>query len=291
VVENDGKVTVIDLDTRTEVLQVRDRNGKPVLDRDGKPEAVRIDPKDLNKAQAVYLLQDSLHFYVAVHGPSDPNQNPFGGPWSNLIPGSGIRTFPVNGMFYAIKRDTGEINWHNPVEQQMVILEHFQDMPMVLFTSRYQKWGGGGVNRFPVQACAVKSIDKVTGKLLFDQREIPNGTQFHALNLDLRGGRIDFVGFNMKIIHYLAGAGAEGDGRTGAAGTSGGGQGGLGGAPGGAGGQGGVGGAPGRAGGQGAEAAAIRAKLEAELIRQQVEIELRKQQLEREAIRRAIEKK
>src|SRR5262249_6262994 len=104
VVEADGKVTVIDLVARKEAALGQDRNGKPIV--------ARVDPKHLEKAQAVYLLRDSMNSYVLVNGPLDPNQNPFGGPMTNLIPGSGIRALPVNGYVYGFPRGVGEM-WHS----------------------------------------------------------------------------------------------------------------------------------------------------------------------------------
>lgn len=197
VVEADGRVTVVDLVTHKEVL-------KTLNEKEGQAKGtLTVNPKHLDKATAIHLLHDSSNFYLAINGTADPAANPFGGPWPNLVPASGIRTLPVNGEFYAIRRDNAEIRWHWPVQQQMIVLEHFADMPMVLFTARAQK-PVGPQGRFGVQQVAmVKSLDKRTGKHLYDQPEIPNGTQFYGLNMDLRAGRIELVGYNMKIIHYL----------------------------------------------------------------------------------------
>lgn len=46
---------------------------------------------------------------------------------------------------------------------------------------------------------AAKSIDKRTGKLIYDNENIPNGIQFHNLNLDLKNGKIEFVNYQLKI--------------------------------------------------------------------------------------------
>lgn len=275
VVEADGRVSVIDLTTRTEVFPVRDRDGKA---------AVRVDPKHLHKAQAVHLLHDRLNFYLAINGPNDANVNLRGGPWSNLVPGSGIRALPVNGEVYAFERDSGALRWRASVPQQMLVLEHFADLPIMLFTA--QRWGGAGGNRFPVTA--VKSIDKRTGKLLYDPPEMVNGTQFYALNLDLRAGRIDLLGYNIRVTHYLVGAGTAEAGGTGGGPASA--NRGAAGAR--------TGAAPGvgvRPPAGAVEAARIQAQIEAqlrlqqELLRRQQELELlRQQQLEQ--LRKKIDK-
>ncbi len=205
-VDPKGKVTVLDLRTRQEVL------------------AAQMQPEHVEKATAVHLLQDSANFYVAVNAPLDANQNPAGQAMSNLMPNTGMRSLPVNGALYAFDKVTAKTQWYAQAPQQMIVLEHFAELPMVLCTSRYQKWAGGvgAPNRFAMWVGAIKSIDKRTGKLLLDDDNLPNGMQFHALQLDPRGGKIDFVAYQMKITHFLTGgtASADAGGKTGASSTA-----------------------------------------------------------------------
>jgi outer membrane protein assembly factor BamB len=185
VIEPDGQVTLVNLNTQKDVLKST------------------IDPKHIAKAQAVYLLEDGQHYYLAINGPTDANNNPFGPPQSGLMPGSGMRSLPVNGYFYALDRQTGKVRWNSEVLQQMVVLEHFREMPILLFSSRSNRWGGAGPNRFQQQETAFRSIDKRTGKMLIDKPDIGNGVMFHALNMDLRAGKIELISQQLKITHYL----------------------------------------------------------------------------------------
>src|SRR5262249_52953267 len=57
--------------------------------------------------------------------------------------------------------------------------------------------------KFQQQVMAVKSIDKRTGKLLYDDPEVLNGPQFHEMKVDMKGGRVELTGQNMKIVHLL----------------------------------------------------------------------------------------
>ena len=97
------------------------------------------------------------------------------------------------------------MRWHNPVPNQMMVLDDFAEMPIILFTARYYKVIGAGGARAPMQAASLKSIDKQTGKLLHDQPEMATNqaTQFYALDVDLRGGKIEFTGYNMRLTHLL----------------------------------------------------------------------------------------
>jgi outer membrane protein assembly factor BamB len=187
VVEPDGTVLVVDLRTQKGVL-----NSK-------------MDPKYLDKVQAVHLLSDGRYFYVACNGPVDPNIMPFGGVRFNLQPGAGLRALPVNGEVYSFHRATGKMNWHVPVPNQMLVLDQFEDLPMVLFTANYQKWVINAAGRNVMQVSAVKSVEKRTGKLIYDNESMPNGMNFHALHVDARAGRIDFIGQFLKITYSLDG--------------------------------------------------------------------------------------
>jgi hypothetical protein len=178
-----GHLTVYDLRTQ-----------KEVLDAD-------VDPKTIDKAQGVALLQDATHLYVLVNGPQDTNANPWGGPWSNFMPTTGLRSLPVNGMVYVFHRETGKLRWKDEVEQQMLLLESWDEMPVLLFTSRYQRLMGAGANRWAVNGVSIKVIDKRNGKLIYDQPELNNNNaqQFHAFNWDRSAGKMELISYNFKV--------------------------------------------------------------------------------------------
>lgn len=192
-VEPDGKVTVIDLNTRKEVLKGA------------------LDPKHLAKAQYVHLLADAQNYYLAINLPSDAANSPNGIPLSGLMPGSGMRSIPVNGYFYALHKSTGKVHWVSAGElrEQMLVLEHFHEMPVVMFTARHGADGnnaGAFVGRgrnMNQMSTSFLSIDKRTGKRVCDPDEFPNNMMFYALNMDLRQGKIELLGQGLKITHIL----------------------------------------------------------------------------------------
>lgn len=186
-VEPDGRVRVYDLNTFKEVL-----------------DAKLADPRHLDKVTSVHLLADGKHFYVACNGPADPSIAPFGGVQTMLMPGTGLRALPVNGAVYSFHADTGKLNWWKLVANQLLVLDQFADVPMALFAARYQAWAAGPV-RNVIQVSNVFAVDKRTGKLIYANENVPNGMNFHALNLDARAGKIDFIGYQLKITFLIDG--------------------------------------------------------------------------------------
>jgi outer membrane protein assembly factor BamB/tetratricopeptide (TPR) repeat protein len=180
VVEPDGTVHVTDI-----------RSGKEAM-------KAKMDPRFLEKMDAVHLLADGQYFFVACQGPTDP-QNPWG-IMPNLMPNTGMRALKVNGEVYCFDAQTGKTKWHNQLLNQMIVLEHFNEMPVLLATSRYGKFGQG---RGQMQVAAVESIVKSSGKYVF-KGENQNWQQFHALNLDPKKGTIELVGYTMKIVHTVS---------------------------------------------------------------------------------------
>lgn len=195
VVEQNGKTTLFDLRTHKVVLETQ------------------VQGKDLEKVQDIYLVQDRWHYYLLFNRPVNQRENPFGGPYANLAPESGLRWLPVNGAVYALDRENGSVRWklsEDDVKMQTLVMEQFHDLPIMLFTSRNQaliQRGPGRVARVHAEQISVISYSKQTGKLKLRQTELPNARPFHAMNVDLAGGQIDLVSINVKISHTLQGPG------------------------------------------------------------------------------------
>jgi outer membrane protein assembly factor BamB len=180
-----GKVTVINLHTFKEVL------------------SAHMDPKDLDKIQEVHLLEDSERYYIACQRTMDAGANPWGGPYPNVM--NGMRCVHVNGKIYAFYRDTGKLHWKAEALGQMLVLDQFQDVPVLLFTATQRRPMnvGGNVRNGIQQVAVTRSIEKRTGKLLWD-KEYPNQSlQFSALQTNLQAGTIDLLGYNLTLRHYL----------------------------------------------------------------------------------------
>ena len=85
VVEPSGRVRVVDLTTRKEVLNATSR---------------KVDPKYLGKEAVLTVLGDASHVYVVCDDPVDAGVHVN----TNLLPGTGLRGLNVNGKIYAFPR-------------------------------------------------------------------------------------------------------------------------------------------------------------------------------------------
>jgi outer membrane protein assembly factor BamB/tetratricopeptide (TPR) repeat protein len=166
VVEPDGAVSILDL------------AGKDVA-------KTKINPKHIHNADAVHLLQDRMNYYVAIDGPNHVDH-----PASAFEPTSGLRAVPVNGWVYAINRQSGKLSWTNEYSSAVIVLNNFQQIPVLVCTSRY---------RLAAYMTSVRITDKLTGKLLYDQAELKDTGLFFALNADLAAGKIELIGKHLKI--------------------------------------------------------------------------------------------
>ena len=62
--------------------------------------------------------------------------------WRPNFRPAGLRSVPVNGRCTASTARRASCSWYNEVENQHLILTQFEELPMLFFTARYQKWIG-----------------------------------------------------------------------------------------------------------------------------------------------------
>ena len=196
-IEPDGALTVFDLRTQKEVLKTT-LNRKDVLKRRGLDIA-----KALDKVTDAHLIYDRDLFYVALNKPVENNVNG-GSIWMNAHM---LRCLPVNGMMYAFDRETagtpGKLRWAELVPNQMLVMEQFKELPLLLFTSRYMKMMKNGAAAFGQHFQATRTMQKRTGLLLYEKETVNNGTHFHAVEVNAKEGTIDFVNFGFRIRHKI----------------------------------------------------------------------------------------
>lgn len=181
---HNGKVTVFNIHTQKDVF------------------VTRLPTKDLDKVPdgSFHLIDDDDHYYLTVGKPPD-NNFMGGGTWSAL--NGGIRTVPVNGRLYAYHRDTGKVDWWYDLDDQMLIVDRFNEMPILLFASRSNKLVARGGARMWQYKTSVIGIDKRTGKLLYEPREDEsqmNNQNFYALNIDPKAGTIELRSYQMSLV-------------------------------------------------------------------------------------------
>jgi outer membrane protein assembly factor BamB len=207
VIEPDGKLTVVDLSglrvvLRTSVLQHR------------------VTADDVKNLRDPLLLADDECFYVALNRPVDPRQVS-GGIVSNNF-SNGLRCALVNGWFCSFHRrdgqrqvdgkvvtwKQGDMAWHSysPITNQLVVLEQFEALPVILFSARYHELINGGVQggRW---VSVTQSLNKRTGKMVYAPPEhktaVNMAPQFHTLSIDAKVGTITLIGVNGSVQHYV----------------------------------------------------------------------------------------
>jgi hypothetical protein len=178
-VDPDGKVTVVDLRSRREVLRSA------------------LDPAHLKDVQEVHLLADGKRFYLACRRPTDAKAHLSGDPSGGA---QGMNSVGVNGWVYAFDRTNGDALWWNEVRNQALLLEQFEELPIVLFVAALTRETTPG--NPPTVSMSVQSIDKVTGKRLLIKEFGGVNTMFHALQVDPRAHTIDLVSSVLRVRHY-----------------------------------------------------------------------------------------
>ncbi len=179
VIEPDGKLLVLDLDTCREVLHAQAEREHLANVNDG------------------LLLTDGRQYYAVLNRPLRPDPN-VQGPTSNL---SGLRSTLVNGTVYAFDA-AGELNWYLEMPAQMMMLEQFAELPMIVFTANFVKAAPnmpGGQRR----VVDTVSVDKRTGKRLWNAETDHSSGSYTALRFDRGAGTIDLVSYNSRLRHTV----------------------------------------------------------------------------------------
>src|SRR5262249_21601779 len=84
--------------------------------------------------QDILLLQDADQYYLVLNtSPPVNNVNNPGrplGPWPNV---QNLRHASVGGYVYAFHRTRGTLNWYWEVPAHVLVLERFEELPVLLF--------------------------------------------------------------------------------------------------------------------------------------------------------------
>jgi len=131
---------------------------------------------------------------------------------------NGTRCLTVNGWFVAVQRQDGakkvngkeiawkkgDVAWHSyvPMSNQMVVMEQFDQSPVVLFTTRYNEPMPNGANRW---TSVTQSLHKATGKLVYDSgHRTTNGqAMFSMFQIDLKSRTINLISYSQSVQHFV----------------------------------------------------------------------------------------
>ncbi len=148
---------------------------------------------DLKPCQEAQLLADTDRFYLFLD--RDPGLPSTNGTLRQPVYGNTLRGHRVNGPLYAFDRMTGKRLWHygnGLFEHQMIILERFAELPVILAASPVRT--PNGQTMYPVLV-----IEKERGRLVLNRQVINNGNFFMNMNVNLKNGTIDLNRYDMRI--------------------------------------------------------------------------------------------
>ena len=202
VVEPNGKCSVLDAHTGKELLT-------------SNVAQYRIAPQDLNGLKDVLLMEDAERYYIALNRPVDAGKIVQGVLQNNF--NNGTRCLPVNGWFLALHKTDGKRNingreiawkkgdmaWHSqtPIKNQMLIVEQFEHLPIILFTTRYNEVLVNGGNRW---MSVTQSLQKANGMWAYDRASNSNGSPwFSALQVDTTARTINLIGASGSVQLYI----------------------------------------------------------------------------------------
>lgn len=161
----DGTLATLDLDSReTQTLGT-------------------LKPADLSGLnQRRYLVSDNERLFLVVSGGQ-----------TNFY-GNELTTIPVNGTIFAFDRRAGGELWRQKVDNQGLVLNHFDASPGLLFSTRKYELRG----KVHVQVHRMMLLDKKTGRKLFED-EFTNQYSGFRLNLNLAERYIELVTYNDRL--------------------------------------------------------------------------------------------
>ena len=103
-----------------------------------------------------------------------------------------------DGSCYCVDRQTGKLRLYARKENQMLVLNQFATLPVLLFTSRYQELRFGDIKHQPAANVPVVAVDKRTGKMLLDMNR-PDLPPFYALDVSPDGRRVTFTSPALRV--------------------------------------------------------------------------------------------
>ena len=159
---------------------------------------LKIDEKnlaaDLQPCGVAQLFHDVDRFYLVLDRKTElPSSN---GTIRQPIFNNTIRSYAINGPLYAFDRASGKRLWYfgdGLLENQMLILEQFADLPVIIVA-------GPMTNQQVRQVVyPVVVIEKARGRIVLDRSVSYNGQFFQTLTVNMKNGTVDMNRFDTSI--------------------------------------------------------------------------------------------
>ncbi len=187
-VDPEGQLTVVQVSTQRELLKTT------------------VKKEQVAALTNAHLLNDRDNFYVVLNHAAKPIEGATNEPQRNVFAGMG--TLDVNGAVYAFDRAAGKTRWAIEVANQKLVLEQFQDSPVLFFTVKYFKQDPQFGQRW---FHAAEAFNKNNGKCVWPRPEmkeqpVPGNNYmslFHALDVNPASQTVEFTQINYKMTFKL----------------------------------------------------------------------------------------
>ena len=193
VIEPKGLAKVLDVETGQLVFQTNLLQGPVGLD-------------DVVNLEEPLLLQDRDRYYIALNQPLKVHEEKLYNNFAN-----GLRCRTVNGWVLSFFREDGQhmhngnlvnhkkggFDWCSPhkIENQFVIVEQFENLPLMLFSARYQQSQGYWLS-------FTLGLQRSTGKRVYwsGQRLAGQSPPFGSFVIHVAEATINLIGLNSSNI-------------------------------------------------------------------------------------------
>jgi hypothetical protein len=180
-VAHDGTVHVYDLRRREELFKTG------------------VDADHLRRVHEVRLFRDRSHYYLMLNRELRPQDGLAGPAAPNAV--GGLRTLPAHGALYAFHRGSGALHWYSEVKGQHLILERFEESPLLLFSAVVQR----ADPKSPAPVFTVTAVDKHTGKVVRRSADFaPITSPVHMVQISPAAGTVDLITRHWKMRHTIA---------------------------------------------------------------------------------------
>jgi outer membrane protein assembly factor BamB len=186
VIDATGKVTIFSALTGADILQAE------------------IDAATLTENPEVHLLHDDRWYYLAFNIPVPASQKliqrrPLSAPFFSTL-----RTVAVNGPIIAIDPAQGSIAWRREVGPQALIVNQFDDLPLVLCATMQvqSRPNQGGQLEWHSQLYNVLALDKRDGAVIYEEEKQgnPTNTSFYSIKVDPRLCQVELTSQFTKLM-------------------------------------------------------------------------------------------
>jgi outer membrane protein assembly factor BamB/tetratricopeptide (TPR) repeat protein len=156
-----------------------------------------IDADHLRRVHEARLFQDRSHYYLMLNRELRGQDGVAGAAVPNAV--GGLRTLPAHGALYAFHRG-GTLHWWTEVKTQHLILEQFEESPLLLFSAVVQRANP----KSPAPVFTVTALDKQTGKVVRRPADFePITSPVHMVQLNPAAGTVDLITRHWKMRHTV----------------------------------------------------------------------------------------